>query len=500
LRKAPIAFVRVLGFNRAMRIFTAILGTETNTFAPLPTGLAQFEKIEPTPGGPPDEIKHPFAGVVRAARERALRDGHEVLVGRGGFATPGGVTTRHAYETLRDNLLEDLKGALPVDLVALGVHGAMIADGYDDAEGDLIAHIRAIVGPDTVIAVELDLHGHLTKTKLDNSDILVFFKEYPHTDIYERAVEVVDLGVAAVERRIKPVMSVFDCGMISVFHTSREPTRSFVDRISALEGKDGVLSISFVHGFPWGDCPEMGTKILVVTDDAKAKGDALAKELGEAVIAVREKTLAAYLSADDAIDAARSSNGCVVVADSADNPGGGSAGDSTFILRRLIERNVDSAALGPLWDAGAVELCFAAGVGARLPLRIGGKTSPASGDPVDVEAEVLACMPRAHMVDTFGHGPQATAPLGDAAVVKVGGIEIVLNQHRTQALGDVFTPLGVDWKSKKIVVVKSSQHFYAAYAPSADQVLYAETPGSMTMDWARLPYRKRRADLWPFRK
>ncbi len=483
-----------------MHIFTAILGTETNTFAPLPTGLAQFDPIEPTPGGPPDEVKHPFAGVVRAARERAARDGHEVLVGRGGFATPGGVTTRSAYETLRDRLLDDLKRALPVDLVALGVHGAMIADGYDDAEGDLIAHIRQTVGPQTVISVELDLHGHLTRAKLANSDILVFFKEYPHTDIYERAVEVVDLGIAAVEKRIRPVMSVFDCGMISVFHTSREPTRAFVDRMSALEGKDGVLSVSLVHGFPWGDCPEMGTKILVVTDDAKDKGDALAADLGATIVATRDRTLATYLSADDAIDAARSSNGCVVVADSADNPGGGSAGDSTFILRRLIERNIDSAALGPLWDPGAVELCFAAGVGARLPLRIGGKTSAASGDPVDVEAEVLACVPRAHMVDTFGHGPEATAPLGDAVAIRVGGVEIVLNQHRTQALGDVFTPLGIDWKNKKIVIVKSSQHFYAAYAPSADQVLYVETPGSMTMDWAKLPYRKRRADLWPFTK
>ena len=111
---------------------------------------------------------------------------------------------------------------------------------------------------------------------------------------------------------------------------------------------------------------------------------------------------------------------------------------------------------------------------------------------------MLACVPRAQMIDTFGHGASATSPLGDAVAIRVGGIEIVVNQHRTQALGDVFTPLGVDWRSKKVVIVKSSQHFYAAYAPSADQVLYAETPGSMTMDWSKLPYRKRPAGLWPF--
>lgn len=483
-----------------MRIFTAVLGTETNTFAPLPTGLAQFDPIAPKPGGPPDEIKHSFGQIVRAARERGLRDGHEVVCGRGGFATPGGITTSNAYETLRDAMLEDLRAALPVDLVALGVHGAMIADGYDDAEGDLLAHIRRIVGPQTVVSVELDPHGHLTAAKQANADILIFFKEYPHTDIYDRAVEVVDLGIAAVEKRIRPVMSSFDCGLVSMFHTSREPMRSFVDRMKALEGEDGVLSISLVHSFPWGDCPELGTKVLVVTDDAKSKGDALAEQLGREVFAMRDKTLAAYQSPDEAIDEALATAGCVVVSDTADNPGGGSAGDSTFILRRLIERGVENAAIGPLWDAGAVALCFAAGEGARLPLRIGGKTSPASGDPLDVEALVLKCAPDAFMIDTFGHGPKAISPLGDAAALRVGGVDIVLNAYRTQALGDVFTPLGVDWRRKKIAVVKSSQHFYAAYAPSATKVLYAETPGSMTMNWSALPYRKMRAGLWPFAK
>ncbi|MFO1116917.1 MAG: M81 family metallopeptidase [Beijerinckiaceae bacterium] len=481
-----------------MRIFAAILGTETNTFAPLPTGLAEFEKIEPKPGGPPDEMKHAFSQIIRAARERGQRDGHEVICGRGGFATPGGTTTRRAYETLRDNLLADLKAALPVDIVTLGLHGAMIADGYDDAEGDLLASVRGIVGKDVVIGAELDPHGHLTKQKVDSADVLVFFKEYPHTDIYERAVEVVDLSIATAQKRIRPVMSVFDPRMISVFHTSREPTRSFVDRMSALEGRDGVLSVSLVHGFPWGDCPEFGTKVLVVTDDRKTDGDALAERLGREVIAMRDHTLADYMNVDQAIDAALSTPGCVVIADSADNPGGGAAGDSTFMLRRLIERGVGNVALGPLWDPGAVAHCFAAGEGARLPLRIGGKTSPASGDPLDVEAIVLKCVRDARMINVFGRGPQAISLMGDSAAVRVGGIDIVINTDRNQAMGDLFTPLGVDWRAKKIVDVKSSQHFYAAYAPSAAKVLYVQTPGSMTMDWNALPYAKRPKGVWPF--
>lgn len=481
-----------------MRIFTAILGTETNTFAPLPTGLDEFERLNFTPDGGPEEVRHPFAMAVRAARERGLRDGHVVIAGRSAFATPGGTTTRRAYETLRDELLADLRAAMPVDCVILGLHGAMIADGFDDAEGDLLARVRDVVGPDITVGAELDPHGHLTKLKVASADVLVFFKEYPHTDILARAEELVELAIATAQKRIWPKMSVADCAMISMYHTSREPMRGFVRRMQSLEGRDGVLSVSLVHGFPWGDCPELGTKVLVVTDNQPARGDALARELAGEIIGMRGQFLAHYRLPDDAIDHALTQNTGkpVVIADSADNPGGGAAGDATFMLRRLAERGVASAAIGPLWDAGAVALCFAAGEGATIALRIGGKTSAASGDPFDTRVEVLRCVRGAQMTNVFGG--EGRSPLGDAVAVRTAdGIEIVLNASRTQALGDVFTPLGIDWRAKRIVVVKSSQHFYAAYAPSAADVLYVETPGSMTMDWTRLAHAKRPKPLWP---
>ncbi len=196
---------------------------------------------------------------------------------------------RHAYETLRDNLLADLKAALPVDLVLLGLHGAMIADGYDDAEGDLLARVRALVGPKTVIGAELDPHGHYTDLKRDNADLLVFFKEYPHTDILDRAYDLVDLCESTVKGEIRPVMSVFDLEMLAMYHTSREPMRGFVDRMFALEGKDKVLSLSLIHGFPWGDVPTLGTHMLVITDNDKAAGDALAEKLGREIIAFRDQ-------------------------------------------------------------------------------------------------------------------------------------------------------------------------------------------------------------------
>lgn len=207
---------------------------------------------------------------------------------------PAGITTRHAYETLRDELLQDLRNAGPVDVALFGLHGAMVADGYDDCEGDLLRRAREIVGPDTVIGAELDPHCHLTATMMESADLIVCYKEYPHTDILDRAYELVDLCVAKAEGRIRPARGVFDCQLISVMHTSREPMRGFVDKLMAMEGKNGVLSISIAHGFPWGDTADMGAKVLVYTDGDAGRAEALARELGQEIIGFREQLSPAY--------------------------------------------------------------------------------------------------------------------------------------------------------------------------------------------------------------
>ncbi|TMC59225.1 MAG: M81 family metallopeptidase, partial [Chloroflexi bacterium] len=161
----------------------------------------------------------------------------------------------------------------------------------------------------------------------------------------------------AAEHTLKPVTSVFDCRMIGVYHTSQEPVRSFVAHMQAHEGKNGVLSVSLAHGFPWGDVPDMGTKVLVVTDDQPENGTALARRLGEQFFAMRHRVQPHYETLDSALELAIASEaGPVVLADVADNAGGGAPNDSTFILRRLIERNVENAALGCIWDPVVVAI------------------------------------------------------------------------------------------------------------------------------------------------
>lgn len=479
-----------------MRVFTATLGTETNTFAPMPTGLADFKGAGYDMSATSNELLPAFGQVARALRERAAEAGWTVIEGKLAFAGPSGITVRSAYETLRDQLLADLKAAMPVDMVLLQIHGAMIAEDYEDAEGDLLVRVREIIGPDIFLGAELDPHCHLSALKVETPDLITIFKEYPHTDIYDRAKDLVRLSESAVAGKIKPVMRVRDLGFISLIHTSREPARGLVDRLLAMEGKNGVLSISLAHGFPWGDSSDLGTRILVVTDGDAQKAERLCKEIGDEVISMREKFAPVFPDADAAITRGLESNHMsVVFADSADNPGAGAGGDSTFILARLLERKVENAVLGPFWDPVAVSFCEQAGVGATLNLRIGGKVSRFSGAPLDVTAEVLALKKRAMQDGLSG----TIAPLGDVAVVRIDGVKVVLNSHRTQGFGtNLFTQFGIDLAETKLVVVKSSQHFHAKFGPIASEVIYVETPGVAPANFKTLPFKHARKTIWPF--
>jgi microcystin degradation protein MlrC len=480
-----------------MRIFSGGIATETNTFAPMPTGMATFRDRGYYPAGTHPDHMFYFAGPLWAARLAGKAKGWDLVEGLVAGAQPSGTTTRACYEALREEMLADLRAALPVDLVLLGLHGAMVADGYDDCEGDLLQRVRAIVGAGVVIGAELDPHCHLTPAMVDNADLLIAYKEYPHTDVLERAVELVDLCARVVDKRIRPVPALVDCEMIVTVHTSREPARSFVDRIQAMEGRNGVLSVSIAHGFPWGDVPEMGTKVLVYTDGDEALAGAVARGLADELIGMRERLQPPNPSIDVALDealAAPTGRGPVVISDGADNPGGGAASDATFFLRRLVERGIGDAAIGPFWDPIAARIAIEAGEGARLPLRIGGKVSPLSGDPIDLD-----CTVKAVRLEHLQTGLSNTrVDMGDCALVEANGIEILLCSLRNQAMGtDLFTGIGCDLAAKRVVVVKSSQHFHASYSKIASHVIYAAAPGAVTIDLRTLPYAKVRRPKWP---
>jgi len=477
-----------------MRVFTASLAVETNTFSPMLTGRDAFmERSYFPPGQHPD---HPIltASPLWVLRRYAKEKGWKVTEGLVTSAQPAGTVVRKVYEEFRDDILGQLKAAMPVDMVILGLHGAMVAEGYDDCEGDVLKRVREIVGPKVVVSSELDPHCHLTELMVNSADLLIAYKEFPHTDYLERAEELVAISEKIAKGEVKPVAAVYDCRMINSYPTSREPMRSYVDRIQAMEGKNGIVSISVAHCYPYADVADLGTKILVYTDNDKAKAERIAKDLGQELIGLRDTVRPPFLSIDEALDKGIASNsGPVVIAEPSDNAGGGAPSDSTFVIRRMIERGIRDAAIAPIWDPVAVKQCFAAGEGASFDLRFGGKMGPFSGKPIDGKATVIKCVRNA----TQSQG-KSIHYLGDAAAIEVEGIAVVLITNRQQAWGpDLFSNLGVDPTKRKMVVVKSTNHFFAEYSKIATDVLYMDGPGALPRNFHLVPYTKLKRPIWP---
>ncbi|MEC7516042.1 MAG: M81 family metallopeptidase [Pseudomonadota bacterium] len=479
-----------------MKLFIACLGTETHTFSAIPTGLESFRETMLFHGDG-TQSGDLFAGPLRLWRDRALADGMEVVESLAAFAEPGGPTVRQVYEDFRAEILADLAGAGAVDMVLLNLHGAMVADGYDDCEGDLTAAIRAAVGEDVVIGVELDLHCSLTRKLVAAADVIVTFKEYPHVDVVERAAEVYDLALATQRGEIRPVMAVHDCRMVHLWRTPFEPMRGFVDAMSAAEGHDGILSVSFAHGFPWGNVPETTARMLVVADCDGEKARATAADFAGRLWAMREETRDPSLSIDAALDralaAAEAGTGPVVLADTSDNAGCGAPSDATFILAALLERGLTNVVSGVYWDPVSVRFCREAGEGAVLNLRIGGKCGPSSGAPVDLRCEVRAILTDARQ--PFG---RATAKMGDVVWLRAAGIDLVINSKRTQTFHpQAFEQLGIDLNAARLVVVKSTQHFHAGFAPVAAEIIYVGGPGATAPAFAEIPLSKLDGPFWP---
>lgn len=478
-----------------MKIFSAFFATETNTSAVVPTGFVDFETNGVYRGDASTRDPQGFGASHVELKRLAARDGHTVVESLTAHAHPSGITVRAVYERYRDWILQDLQAALPVQAVVLMLHGAMVADGYDDCEGDLIARVREIVGPEVPIGVELDLHCHLSPLMLAGADAIICYKEYPHTDTLERLGEVYRLVTRQALGEIRPVTAVRDLRMVGIWHSTREPMMSFVKRMQSFEGRDGILSVSLGHGFPWGDVPDAGAKLWVVADGDRDKAQQIADELGEAFWQLRNKTHTPPIPIAEAIGRMQSAQqGTLVLADVADNAGGGAMSDSTFILRAMLEAGISDAVIGSFWDLGAVALCQSAGVGARLNLRIGGKCGPQSGDPVDLPVTVKAIVE-----DHAQSGLNFRWPLGTGVWVQTDkGIDIVLNTVRSQVFDrEAFEGLGIPLEGRRAIVVKSTQHFHASFAPLASEVLYVGAPGSITQNFAEMSYRKRDNNFWP---
>ena len=495
----------------SQRVFIGSIATETNTFSPLRTDLQDFkDSFYKDPGDHPPTPTL-CSAVYPVARAVAAQNNWELIEGTACWAEPGGIVNQHTWEFLRDQLLQELQAAMPVDIVLLGLHGAMVAQECDDCEGELLEAVRNVTGPGTLIGATFDPHSHLSERRIVNADIITVFKEFPHTDFVETAAELIRLVQATSRGEIHPYISTFDCKMIEVLPTSREPMRSFVDKIKAMEGKNNVLSISVIHGFMAGDVADLGSRIVVITNGDRRYGEQLSQQLGMELYSFRGTTKPELLPPASAIDKALDINKSVksnnigktskpngrgspvVIADVWDNPGGGVAGDSTIILNELLTRKVTDTAFATIWDPIAVRTCFSAGKGARFTLRFGGKMSASGGAPIDAEVVVRNTV-RAAVQNFCG----SIVPIGDSVWIDIDGIGVILNTVRSQVFDpSVFSNLGIDPTQKSMLIVKSTNHFYAAFSEISSSILYAEVNGPYPNDPTTTHYRKLTRAVWP---
>ena len=489
----------------AKRVLIAGFKHETNTFSVLPTDLAAYRQRGLHRG---EEIARIYPGTnteVAGFLDGAKRYGWEQVLSVVADATPSGKVTRECYETIAAEIVEAAARAGPLDAMLLNLHGAMVAEHVLDGEGELMARLRAKVGPKVVIAATLDLHANVTDRMAQAADILVSYRTYPHIDMYEIASEVVALVARTLDGHIRPKTFVARSRAITGLDEGRttQPgsmTRG-LEQIAALKWEPGVLAASLNAGFYKADLPEVGPTAVIVGDGDAPRFQAMADKLADYIWETRRERSVTFATVAEAIRRARAKGRAgapVVIADYADNPGGGGYSDSTSLLRGMIEAGLEGAAIATIVDPPAAAACVAAGLGATLTLDIGGRTDPQFGAPVRAAGTVTHISDGRFTIT----GPMLTGmkvDLGPTATFKVGGVEIVLATRRFQNYDLGFFRIGgIEPRDRAVLAVKSMQHFRGAYAPIAGDIVVVDEGGGITShDIRRLPWQHVRRPVYP---
>ena len=396
----------------SMRLFTATLATETNTFSPLPTSLENYrESVFLGPGEHPTDAPRMCTAPLMVGRARAQAEGFELIEGSCFAASPAGTTNRADYEFMRDEILDQLKAALPVD-------GAAARPARRHGGARLRRRrrrhrraVRAIVGPTCVIGVELDPHCHLTMKRLSKTtDIIVLYKEFPHTDVVERAEDVLDLVLRDLARRDQAGDVGLRLPPDPELPTTLQPMRAFVDAHHG-DGRQGWHSL------------RLPRPLLSLGDVRRwAPGSWWSPTATRRRPRASPTASAGALRLRGKIDSrtARAGRGASTRRGPSHGPGGDRrslrqcrrrrARGLTDFLRHLSRGGQERGCLAPIWDPMAVPLCFDAGVGATIDLRIGGKTGKFSGNPVDVTATVTALAEESAPVHVRCRGVRLAAP------------------------------------------------------------------------------------------
>lgn len=483
----------------AMRIAVGGFQHETNTFAPLQATFADFAAPDAWPGltrGPAmlDAVRGvnlPAAGFIDEARAA----GHTIAPLTWCSATPSAHVTRDAYERIAAMLLDDLRTLTRLNAVYLDLHGAMVAEHFDDADGELLRRVRECVGSGIPIVASLDFHANVSPLMVREASALVAYRTYPHTDMASAGARAMR---ALYALRRGPLHSGLRQPSFLIPLTSQctliEPFASIMRDVEALE-RSGVVAMNFTPGFPAADVADCGPAVFAYGEDAQRTGaavDALADQIDarEAEFALEVHSIESALRELSQAPAPRGRP--VILADTQDNPGGGGTAEGTSLIKALLAQRARGVLAGVLCDPHAAAHAHAAGVGAEIELALGAGAGAGAFDesPIRGRFKVIA----------LGDGRfTATGPfylgsrmeLGPMALVRIDDVHIAVASRKQQAADQaMFRCLNVEPRDFAVLVLKSSVHFRADFGPIASRILVVAAPGANIADPAQLPFRK----------
>jgi microcystin degradation protein MlrC len=489
-------------------VLTAEFSHETNTFSARPTDLAAFRARYWYSG---DEAvverghsNTGIAGFLDVARTHDWKIIHTISTA----AQPAGFVTRDAFDRVADVIVDAARTHKEqLDGILLSLHGAMVTDFCQDGEGELLARLRSVVGPDMPIGITLDPHANVTRQMCELADIIVTYKTYPHVDMRECARQAAEILQRTMLGEIRPKTLRVHRPMLEEINGGRTDIGPMIERIAkarAYEADPDVFAVSVNGAFGNADIAEVGPTVLVTAQGDMDRHRRFADSIADDIWDRRFQGLNTYHSVDEAASickAYRKTNGPIIVADYADNPGGGGYGDSTELLRALLDASVSDACFGPMVDPEAAAELHERQVGDMITVRLGGKTDPRfGGNPLDLSGTLMLLSDGSYV----GDGPMAgglKGSWGPTAVIRVDGIEILVVSVPNQMLDlQQFRAFGINPTEKSVVALKSMQHFRAAFEPIAGEIIVCDSGALCTPDLSKLPYANVSRPIFPLDK
>jgi microcystin degradation protein MlrC len=481
-----------------MRILTGGILHETSTFAAGTTTLRDFESGKGVLRG--SAILDMFRGAnfcPGGFLEGAEHHGFDLVPLLWTFATPSGLIERATYDSLKNEFLAGLRseGERGVDGVLLDLHGAMVVDGIEDADADFLAAVREAVGANIPIIVTTDLHSNHSAARLATCDAIIGYDTYPHVDMAERGREAADLMVRTVRGEVRPVSAISKIPLIWSAEcqvTAHPPMLELMQLVFATEQRPGILSVTLATGFPWADVANHGPSVIVVADGDRAQAQQTADELADWVWTRRERWYRTPLTVQQGLEEGQKAGRYpILLADMADNTGGGTPGDSTPVLRAFVEQDLDAALVLYIVDPEVARQAHAAGVGAHLSVEVGGKSAPVQGPPVPLEVEVVALSNGRFRYD----GPMYSGTDGDlgaSAWLRHRGVNIVVISVRMQPLDQALArSLGIDCAAMNVIALKSAVHFRSGFEQLGGTIYNVNAPAMHSHDYTQLTYHRR---------